>query len=464
MGFVVVLLPAIISQYFGKDRAAACGLSYAGAASGAFIFPLFIEWQIAEYGLKGSFLLMGGITMHALIGAFLLRPAKWYDRRLIWTSQQSKAPPLPARNYNSTSGNVSPLVRNDLEQSMPLIENCDTRVIIKNAQSFSTESIHKISKFRPKSIADFGMVSSSSTHAIPKMRDSTTNRITRNNYKAHRMSLPVMYSKHIIKQPLPPPPTSSIHRLHSIDELDGGTNFGSRKSINKPLPPLPSKKEANGSTMPIADSSVAGSVWRQVREDAKILLNYHFHLVTVTYVIYVLDFIAFIIILPDFAKDRGFEHHDGVLLLSIFSITDLAGRLIPGWISYANIVSNRNIFASSIGVMGIGLVLMPMAYSFTHLVCLTLLCGFVTGCQMVLPPVVLSEYLGVERTAIGFGISNFICGVIIIFRPFIIGMLDCKVINTKKGKDIFVCIRKSRSCITLYQVNFSLQPMQVVCS
>ncbi len=61
IGLVTNLLPAIISQYFGKQRAIACGISYAGATVGAFIFPLFIEWQLKEYGLRGTLLLMGGI-------------------------------------------------------------------------------------------------------------------------------------------------------------------------------------------------------------------------------------------------------------------------------------------------------------------------------------------------------------------------------------------------------------------
>jgi len=61
VGLVTNLLPAIIAQYFGKQRAIACGISYAGSTTGAFIFPLFIEWQLNKYGLSGTLLLMGGM-------------------------------------------------------------------------------------------------------------------------------------------------------------------------------------------------------------------------------------------------------------------------------------------------------------------------------------------------------------------------------------------------------------------
>ncbi|CAG2119649.1 unnamed protein product, partial [Medioppia subpectinata] len=117
--------------------------------------------------------------------------------------------------------------------------------------------------------------------------------------------------------------------------------------------------------------------------------------------------------------------HEGTVLLSLYSITDLFGRLIPGWISYLDYVSNRNIFVSSIGVMGLTLLAMPFANSFPTFAALTLVCGFVTGCQMVLPPVVLSEYLGADNTAVAFGLSNFMCGSLtIIFRPLLIGVKD----------------------------------------
>lgn len=55
------------------------------------------------------------------------------------------------------------------------------------------------------------------------------------------------------------------------------------------------------------------------------------------------------------------------------------------------------------------------------LITLTLCCGFVSGCQMTLPPVIIAEYLGVENTAIAFGMSNFICGLLTFTRPIIIG-------------------------------------------
>ena len=58
----------------------------------------------------------------------------------------------------------------------------------------------------------------------------------------------------------------------------------------------------------------------------------------------------------------------------------------------------------------------------SHFVALTLVCGFATGCQMVLSPVMLADYLGNENTAISFGLANFVCGIVtLVTRPMIIG-------------------------------------------
>lgn len=75
--------------------------------------------------------------------------------------------------------------------------------------------------------------------------------------------------------------------------------------------------------------------------------------------------------------------------------------------------------------MGICFLVFPLANGFWSFAVLTLVCGFVTGCQMVLTAVVLSEFLGADNTAVAFGLTNFICGSLtLIVRPLLIGLKD----------------------------------------
>lgn len=115
-------------------------------------------------------------------------------------------------------------------------------------------------------------------------------------------------------------------------------------------------------------------------------------------------------------------------LLPIFSTTDLVGRLAPGWIAHMKLASDKSLYIVSITMLGVCMTLITLARTFVHFVLVSLLCGAMTGFQMVLSPAILSDYMGVENTAIAFGMSNFLCGAFTLaFRPMAIGECECVV-------------------------------------
>lgn len=350
-------MPAIITEYFGKQRAVACGISYAGSSIGAFIFPLFIQWQLNQFGLEGTLLMMGAMTMHGLIGSLLLRPIQYYN------NANKNKPKKHDKNFISSC-----------ETKSPLIESCDTRVYLENVHASKLNGIRE----RPKSIADFSV--------IVTMRD---HRNDRREYRNRRMSMPSISQK---------------QQLQLHNQLYNNTqNHSCDNQVNQEM-------------------KFFKRIQNHIKNDAKIFCNLQFNLCTFIYVVFIINFVSFLIILPDFAKDRGLTVNQGTLLLSLFSVTDFFGRILPGWASYFGLITNKNIYVGSIGLMGVCFILMPMADGFSEFVILTLLCGFFTGCQMVLPPVVISEYFGVERTAVAWGLANFVCGSIsMAFRPILIG-------------------------------------------
>jgi len=111
---------------------------------------------------------------------------------------------------------------------------------------------------RPKSIADFD-------NPIVKLRDKSYH-IDKNRVK--RMSLPVSHERRVIN-----------YCNHSLPH-NGVDNIQVKHGLWT-------------------------SIKRHVREDAKVFLNPHFQLCTITYICFIIDFVAFLIILPDFAGDRG---------------------------------------------------------------------------------------------------------------------------------------------------------------
>ena len=80
---------------------------------------------------------------------------------------------------------------------------------------------------------------------------------------------------------------------------------------------------------------------QQFHEDLNILKLSSFWAVTVFYVVFIYVFLIFIITLPDLAVHRGLSSQSAAFLLSIHSIGDFAGRLIPGYLHYVNLVNNQ---------------------------------------------------------------------------------------------------------------------------
>lgn len=66
----------ILSQYFEKRRAFANGLAVSGAGVGNFAIPPLYRYLIDNFGLKGSLMIYGGITLHVCVCGALMRPTE----------------------------------------------------------------------------------------------------------------------------------------------------------------------------------------------------------------------------------------------------------------------------------------------------------------------------------------------------------------------------------------------------
>ncbi|KAL1434373.1 hypothetical protein MTO96_011989 [Rhipicephalus appendiculatus] len=130
---------------------------------------------------------------------------------------------------------------------------------------------------------------------------------------------------------------------------------------------------------------------------------------------------TFIIIIPDYATDKGLPISDGVFLLSVYGIADLFSKPIPGLLAYKNIMDNKGIFISGGIITGLTMIVMPFMDSYWFFVVMTLLFGLVTGGLIFMTPVLLTEFLGPKLAVMAFGMCNLFIGITCLLRPFIIG-------------------------------------------
>lgn len=73
---MVPLTHVVLNQNFSKYRAFALGIAYAGSSVGSFLFPPLSNYFINAYDLDGTFLLLGGIMLNALVGAMFFKSPK----------------------------------------------------------------------------------------------------------------------------------------------------------------------------------------------------------------------------------------------------------------------------------------------------------------------------------------------------------------------------------------------------
>lgn len=183
---------------------------------------------------------------------------------------------------------------------------------------------------------------------------------------------------------------------------------------------VPLVESAAGDTEGAAPSLTA-TIIGVISRDLQLLRNKYFISVTFSAVGFFFVFSTFIIIIPDYAVDQGLTESDGVFLLSVYGISDLLSKPIPGLLAYKKLMSNKGIFIAGGFITGLLMLIMPFMHTYVSFVLSTLMFGLVTGGLIFMSPVLLTEFLGPQLAVMAFGMSNLFIGLASLLRPFIIG-------------------------------------------
>lgn len=71
----------IVAYYFDKKRSFATGLSVCGSGIGTFIFAPVTQWLLAEYGWRGTTLILAGLFSNLAVCGCLMRDLEWTTTR-----------------------------------------------------------------------------------------------------------------------------------------------------------------------------------------------------------------------------------------------------------------------------------------------------------------------------------------------------------------------------------------------
>jgi MFS family permease len=88
-----------INTYFRERRSKAVGFGMTAMGLGPVFMPLVISKLMAIYGVTGTALILGGLSLHSLVAALLLQPVKWHMKR-------KEDSPVTMENADEVDGEV----------------------------------------------------------------------------------------------------------------------------------------------------------------------------------------------------------------------------------------------------------------------------------------------------------------------------------------------------------------------
>ncbi|XP_037578571.1 monocarboxylate transporter 12-like [Dermacentor silvarum] len=148
---VYVAVNVLVSQHFERRRTTACCMLFLMSGLNLIYVPPLTELLRSTYGLRGMFLLFGGIILNACPAAIVLRSPAWMKRRSIpsaindtesakhrttSTSSQYLHHPSALQDENVTLEERSDMLRNQSKTSLtkaPIVRNGIKDVLLRNA-------------------------------------------------------------------------------------------------------------------------------------------------------------------------------------------------------------------------------------------------------------------------------------------------------------------------------------------
>nr|XP_026490682.1 uncharacterized protein LOC113396837 isoform X2 [Vanessa tameamea] len=150
-----------------------------------------------------------------------------------------------------------------------------------------------------------------------------------------------------------------------------------------------------------------------------------------------ISYTNFIILVPSYAQECGFDKSLGAYLLSIISALDLVGRIGGSALSDVVLTPKRYFFITGLLLSGISLALIPLVSTYSAISAFCCVFGIASGINVGVTALVMTEMLGTERLMSSYGISLFVNGILQLVGPPVCGLWFER---TKSYKSLFVTL------------------------
>lgn len=330
-----------------------------------------------------------------------------------------------------TSEETTPICEKCPNGSPPIVQNCSHPIIDDGkTENFarSVSSTYMMSK--SQELERSRKISTSSKHGIQRISSKISNPslalesvpegkaswIESQDGFVKKLGLP--------KTPKRSPSTSSFQYMSTpfhgstLSAFEKPSEFASQFSVKSVTDSLAHITYCCGCKKPKEDGSKKE---RSKYFDIELLKDPIYLVILISNCTCAISYTNFIILVPSYALECGFDKSLGAYLLSIISALDLVGRI--GGSALSDIVSTPKRYFFIIGLLlsGISLAAMPMVSSYLAISVFCSFFGIASGINVGVTALVMTEMLGTERLMSSYGISLFVNGIVQLIGPPICG-------------------------------------------
>uniref|UniRef100_A0A2A4K0K3 Major facilitator superfamily (MFS) profile domain-containing protein n=1 Tax=Heliothis virescens TaxID=7102 RepID=A0A2A4K0K3_HELVI len=430
----------IVTSYFVRLRGLANGICMSGSAFGSIILPPVLRYLLEEYGYKGAVLILGGIMLNVWAAALLFQPVEEHMVRKYKEPEEDEDGPQlepfieedgeledsenPKLTFTPEDPTSTPTTDKHPNGSPPIFKN-DSNINLEDPKDFArSASAVQVALNRKTGSSRHGLQHISSKNHLPSnpsllesVPEGKGSRVNSQEAFGKKLGVP--------KTPKRSPSTSSFQYMSTpfhgstLSAFEKPSEFASQFSL----------KSVTDSLAPI--SYCCGCKKRSKDDDSKKEPSKYFDINLLKDPIYLVILISnctsaisytnFIILVPSYAKECGFDKSLGAYLLSIISALDLVGRIGGSALSDIVLTPKRYFFIFGLLLSGISLSMIPLVSSYSAISVFCSIFGLASGINVGVTALVMTEMLGTERLMSSYGISLFVNGILQLIGPPICG-------------------------------------------
>ncbi|XP_060515775.1 monocarboxylate transporter 13 isoform X2 [Cylas formicarius] len=413
----------IVTSYFVKLRGVANGICISGSAFGSILLPPLLRIILETYGYRGAVLLMGGITLNVFVAALFYDPVENHYKKIKEEDKPSEL--LDPAKFMISEDSMASLPQ--LPHTDSFLEHSDLSDAGFNRSASSAAVQHMKSPHRERKIS-----MPTGRHEVMRAKGYSNSRTNMNSSTALH-SVPEKQNANgtmdmFVQGKLPSsrklrtgPPRRSTST--SSFQYVSTAYHGSTLTLQPEIFASSFSLKSNSNKMIGASPKIDRDAPKKIKLfDVTLLKDPLYLIILISNATNAISYTNFIILLPAYAQNLGFDKNSGALLLSIVSALDLVGRIGGSALSDLTKFPKSYYFVGGLFMSGVSLAMLPFFLNYWVIALFCSVFGLASGTYVGITAIVMADMLGEERLQSTYGISLFVNGILQLIGPPICGV------------------------------------------